>query len=222
MQLLAKRFVLFRVMIGVFWKREPRPIKWHRCCLLNSRTFFGFHIYSPWPGRVEKKSCRSTRDHCMQTERRIQLTCSCYSHSFSWCSDLSRCHDWCQLRQPIILTLYILLKIDIHDQIQRNNLNVYICMFTRVCCFNPGPTHTLFSSLPLLLQTTATGYRQMFLSVTRSVLSRRCWNAMLPGSILYQMIEWLDSNSFSKSCKLSMTEQPCGLAERASSTSTKY
>ncbi len=35
MHLLAKFFVFWGVMIGVFWKRESRPIKWHQCRLIT-------------------------------------------------------------------------------------------------------------------------------------------------------------------------------------------
>jgi hypothetical protein len=45
MHLLAERFV-FGVMIGVFWKRESRPVKRHECRLLTCQLLFCLHIYS--------------------------------------------------------------------------------------------------------------------------------------------------------------------------------
>jgi hypothetical protein len=35
-----------QVMIGVFWKREPRPIKWHQHGYVTRHLFFCLHIYS--------------------------------------------------------------------------------------------------------------------------------------------------------------------------------
>jgi hypothetical protein len=36
----------FGVMIGVFWKREPRPVQWHQCRLLTLQFLFCLRIYS--------------------------------------------------------------------------------------------------------------------------------------------------------------------------------
>ncbi len=44
-------------MIGVFWKRESRPIQWHQCRLLTRKLFLCLHIYSLYGlARVELDS----------------------------------------------------------------------------------------------------------------------------------------------------------------------
>jgi hypothetical protein len=35
----------FGVNIGIFWKRESRPIEWRQCRLSNCQVFFCLHIY---------------------------------------------------------------------------------------------------------------------------------------------------------------------------------
>ncbi len=49
MHIRAERFVFFSaVMLGGFWKREPRPIKWTPCRLLTPQLLFCPHICSLW------------------------------------------------------------------------------------------------------------------------------------------------------------------------------
>ncbi len=49
MHLLAEGLVFLKMMIVVFWKREPRPIKWHQFCLFTRQVVFCYHhIYSLW------------------------------------------------------------------------------------------------------------------------------------------------------------------------------
>jgi hypothetical protein len=46
MHLLAQRFVFVGWTSGFFWKRKPRPIKWHQYRPLTRRLFFRLHICS--------------------------------------------------------------------------------------------------------------------------------------------------------------------------------
>ncbi len=39
-------------MIGIFWKMESRPIKWHQCRLLTCLIVFYLHIYGLWKYRT--------------------------------------------------------------------------------------------------------------------------------------------------------------------------
>ncbi len=66
MHFLAQRFVFWGVNIGVFWKREPKPIKWRQCRLLTRFSFvcasivYGRHPpgATPTPGGLQPNLIR--------------------------------------------------------------------------------------------------------------------------------------------------------------------
>jgi hypothetical protein len=82
------------VNIGVFWKRESRPIEWRQFRLLTRQLFLCLHIYSLWfvlghyvtqsSVRQTKRSCSHPRDMEFEQARYQYDDMSGYGTHASW------------------------------------------------------------------------------------------------------------------------------------------